>query len=133
MAAYEEVMKRQEQIFQNASKSYEERSAALSTFEAAQESYYQAKLETLAAEEAAEAAVKAKQQEADARRIENLGSMLSLAGEVSQRGDKIAIIQGGDTAKALRELLERYKDDPEMVATLQTLVKVADDKARWGN
>lgn len=132
MSAYEEFKNRQEEIFNNATKSYEERSAALSAFEQAQESYYQTKLETLAAEQAAEEAVKAKQREADARRIANMGSALSLIGEVNQRGDKIVILQGGDTSKAIRELMSRYKDDPEMVATLQTVLKVADDKARWG-
>jgi len=132
MAAYDEVMRRQEEIFKNASKSYEERSAALAVFEQAQEGYYQTKLETLAAEQAAEEAVKAKQQEADVRRMASMESMLSLAGEVSQRGDKIVILHGGDTSKAIRELMSRYEDDPEMVATLQTLLKVADDKARWG-
>lgn len=132
MAAYDEVMRRQEAIFKNASKSYEERSAALAAFEQAQEGYYQTKLETLAAEQAAEEAVKAKQQEADLRRMASMESMLSLAGEVSQRGDKIVILHGGDTSKAIRELMSRYEDDPEMVATLQTLLKVADDKARWG-
>jgi hypothetical protein len=132
MAAYDEVMRRQEEIFKNASKSYEERSAALAAFEQAQEGYYQTKLETLAAEQAAEEAVKAKQQEADLRRMASMESMLSLAGEVSQRGDKIVILHGGDTSKAIRELMTRYEDDPEMVATLQTLLKVADDKARWG-
>ncbi|KAF1079406.1 MAG: hypothetical protein GQF41_4286 [Candidatus Rifleibacterium amylolyticum] len=132
MTAYEEVKRRQEEIFNNAAKSYEERSAALSAFERNQEAYYQTKLEALAAEQAAEEAIKAKQQEKDARSIERLGAALSLFGEVSQRGDRIVIIQGGDTTKALQELRDRFSDDPEMVATLQTLIRASDKKAMWG-
>ncbi|MBU1108144.1 MAG: hypothetical protein KKB51_15840 [Candidatus Riflebacteria bacterium] len=132
MAAYDEVMKRQEQIFDNATKSYEERSQAIQDFEDSQTAYYAAKLEALSAEQAAEEAVKAKQQEANARSAERMESALSLVGEVSQRGDKIAIIQGGDVKAALEELMSRYGDDPGMVATLQALVKLSNDKARWG-
>lgn len=132
ISAFDEIMKRQEQIFQDAARTYEERSAALQTFERAQESYYQAKLDTLAAEQAAEEAVKRKQQEADLRRMETMEAALSLTGEIAQRGDKIIVIQGGDTSKAVRELLGRYSDDPEMTSILQGLLKIADDKARWG-
>jgi len=130
--AFNEVMKRQERIFMDASKTFEERSQALQVFENSQEAYYQAKLDMLSSEKAAEEAVKRQQQEADLRRMETMESALSLTGEIAQRGDKIIILQGGDSPKAIRELMGRYGDDPEMISILQSLLKIADDKARWG-
>lgn len=133
VSAYEEVLERQEEIFSDAARTFEERSAALATYEAAQESYYQAKLDALAAEQAAEAAIKQKQQEADLRKAEGMEAALSLVGEVAQRGDRIVILQGGDSTTALKELLEKFSDDPEVSAILQAAITNNEAKARWGN
>jgi hypothetical protein len=133
MEAYEEVMERQAAIFDDLTKSYEERSAALQAFEDAQEGYYQAKLDAMAAEQAAEEAIKQKQQEADLRKAERMEAALSLVGEVAQRGDKIVILQGGDSTVALKELLEKFSDDPEVSAILQAAITNSEAKARWGN
>lgn len=133
IGSFEEVMERQGVIFNDLSKSYEERSAALSAYEAAQESYYQAKLDALAAEQAAEEAIKQKQQEADLRKAERMEAVLSLVGEVAQRGDRIVILQGGDSTTALKELLEKFSDDPEVSAILQAAITNNEAKARWGN
>lgn len=133
VSAYEEVMERQDEIFSDAARTFEERSAALATYEAAQESYYQAKLDALAAEQAAEAAIKQKQQEADLRKAEGMEAALSLVGEVAQRGDKIVILQGGDSTAALKTLLEKFQDDPSVAAILTAAISENEAKARWGN
>lgn len=133
VSAYEEVMERQDEIFSDAARTFEERSAALATYEAAQESYYQAKLDALAAEQAAEAAIKQKQQEADLRKAEGMEAALSLVGEVAQRGDKIVILQGGDSTAALKTLLEKFQDDPSVAAILTAAISENESKARWGN
>ncbi|GAB1355439.1 hypothetical protein MASR1M12_41830 [Erysipelotrichia bacterium] len=133
ISAIEEVMERQEEIFKDATRTFEERSAALANYEAAQDSYYQAKLDSLAAEQAAEEAIKQKQQEADLRKAERMEAALSLVGEVAQRGDRIVILQGGDSTTALKELLEKFSDDPEVSAILQAAITNNEAKARWGN
>lgn len=133
ISAIEEVMERQEEIFKDATRTFEERSAALANYEAAQDSYYQAKLDSLAAEQAAEEAIKQKQQEADLRKAERMEAALSLVGEVAQRGDKIVILRGGDSTAALKELLEKFSDDPEVSAILQAEITKTEAKARWGN
>ena len=133
ISAIEEVMERQEEIFKDATRTFEERSAALANYEAAQDSYYQAKLDSLAAEQAAEEAIKQKQQEADLRKAERMEAALSLVGEVAQRGDRIVILQGGDSTTALKELLEKFSDDPEVSAILQAAITNNESKARWGN
>lgn len=132
VAAFEEVMKRQEEIFNDATKTFEERSAALATFESAQEAFYQGKLDALAAEQAAEEAIKAKELEASARRADGMEAALSLVGEISQRGDKIVILQGGDSASAINDMLEQFKDNPEVVTVLQAALVTAEAKAKWG-
>lgn len=133
ISAIEEVMERQEEIFKDATRTFEEQSAALANYEAAQDSYYQAKLDSLAAEQAAEEAIKQKQQEADLRKAERMEAALSLVGEVAQRGDKIVILRGGDSTVALKELLEKFSDDPEVSAILQAEITKNEAKARWGN
>jgi hypothetical protein len=133
ISAIEEVMERQEEIFKDATRTFEERSAALANYEAAQDSYYQAKLDSLAAEQAAEAAIKQKQQEADLRKAEGMEAALSLVGEVAQRGDKIVILQGGDSTAALKTLLEKFQDDPSVAAILTAAISENESKARWGN
>lgn len=133
ISAIEEVMERQEEIFKDATRTFEERSAALANYETAQDSYYQAKLDSLAAEQAAEEAIKQKQQEADLRKAERMEAALSLVGEVAQRGDRIVILQGGDSTTALKELLEKFSDDPEVSAILQAAITNNEAKARWGN
>jgi hypothetical protein len=133
ISAIEEVMERQEEIFKDATRTFEERSAALANYEAAQDSYYQAKLDALAAEQAAEAAIKQKQQEADLRKAEGMEAALSLVGEVAQRGDKIVILQGGDSTAALKTLLEKFQDDPSVAAILTAAISENEAKARWGN
>lgn len=129
LSAFEEVVRRQEQIFNDAAKSYEERVAALDVYEQSMESYHQAKLEKLRTEKQLEE--QEKQLMAEARQAK-MESALSLIGEVSQRGDRIMIIQGGDSATAIKELMAEFADNPEVVAVLQSTLEKTEAKARWG-
>lgn len=130
MSAFEEVMRRQEEIFYNESKTYEERASALENYERNMQSYHQAKLDKLRLE---------KQQEEEEKRMmaeqrqAKMESALSLIGEVSQRGDRVVILQGGDTAAAIKELMAEFKDNPEVTAVLQSSLAKTEAKARWGN
>lgn len=128
--AFEEVMKRQEQIFYDSAKSYEERVSALEVYEQSMEAYHQAKLEKLRAEKILEE--QEKQLMAESRQAK-MESALSLIGEVSQRGDKVMIIQAGDATVAIKELMAEFQDNPDVVAVLQSTLTKTEAKARWGN
>ena len=128
-AAFEEVMRRQEQIFNDTAKSYEERVSSLEVYEQSMESYHQAKLEKLRTEKQFEE--QEKQLMAEARQAK-MESALSLIGEVSQRGDRIMIIQAGDSTTAIRELMAEFADNPEVTAVLQSTLEKTEAQARWG-
>lgn len=129
VAAFEEVMRRQEQIFKDTAKSYEERVSALDVYEQSMESYHQAKLEKLRTEKQLEE--QEKQLMAEARQAK-MESALSLIGEVSQRGDKIMIIQAGDAAAAIEELMVEFSDNPEVTAVLRSTLDKTKAGTRWG-
>jgi hypothetical protein len=99
MQAFEEVVRRQEEIFLDEAKTYEERTSALELYERNMESYHQAKLDKLRLEK--------QQQEEENRLIAEqrqakIEAGLSLVGEMSQRGDRVVILQGGDVDEAGR-------------------------------
>jgi len=126
--AYEEVMKRSEKIFDDLSKTFEERSASLENFERAMDAYHQTQIEQLRIE-------KEQQDEKERMMAEQnqaqLESALSLVGELQQR-QSIAILQGGDAAAAIREYIDEFASNPEVVALLQSALASAEAKARWG-
>lgn len=129
MQAFEEVMKRQEEIFYDEAKTYEERASALELYERNMESYHQAKLDKLRLEK--------QQQEEENRLIAEqrqakIEAGLSLVGEVAQRGDKIMILQGGDVDAALTEYMAEFADNPEVLAVLRKAKTKMDATARWG-
>ncbi|PKL44315.1 MAG: hypothetical protein CVV41_06670 [Candidatus Riflebacteria bacterium HGW-Riflebacteria-1] len=128
MSASEEVMRRQEQIFKDGAKSYEERVSALDLYEQSMASYHQSKLDKLRTEKQLEE--QEKQLMAEARQAK-MESALSLIGEVSQRGDRIMIIQAGDAATAIEELMIEFVDNPEVTAVLQSTLETTKAKARW--
>lgn len=127
--AYSEVMEREENIYNDLTKTFEERSAALQEFEASQEAYYQAKLDQIAEEQRKEAELQQKQDEASAAKI---SSALSLVGEISQRNGNVLIIQGNDTTAAIDEMMTRFADDPEVLAVLKKSKELTDSQATWG-
>jgi uncharacterized protein (DUF3084 family) len=129
MTALDEVMRRQEQIFNDAAKSYEERVSALDVYEQSMESYHQAKLDKLRTERQLEE--QEKQIMAEARQAK-MESALSLIGEVSQRGDRIMIIQAGDSTTAIKELMAEFADNPEVTAVLQSTLEKTEAQTRWG-
>lgn len=129
VSAYEEVMERQAEIFNNESKSYEERVAALENYETSLEAYHQAKLDKLRlekAQEEEEAQLMAEQRQA------RMESALSVYGEMSQRGDKVVILGGGDANAALEEMMAEFADNPEVMAVLKKVQETNNAKARWG-
>lgn len=130
--AFEEVMKRQEQIFLDASKTFEERSAALQTFENTQEAYYQAKLNSLAAEQAAEEAIKAKELESAARSRDRIASALNIYGEIAQAGTKIYVLTGGNRDVAYAELIKQNADNPAVVSALKSAETHNQGMVLWG-
>lgn len=129
ISAYEEILERQEAIFADESKAYEERVAALEAYEQNLEAYHQAKLDKLRLEKAQEEEEKRLMAEQRQSRME---SALSLVGELSQRGDKVVILQGGDANLAIAELMEEFADNPEVTAVLKKVQEKNDAKARWG-
>ncbi|MDD2998738.1 MAG: hypothetical protein PHV05_06710, partial [Candidatus Riflebacteria bacterium] len=129
MSVLEEIMARQEEIFADESKSYEERVAALEAYEQNMEAYHQAKLDTLRlekAQEEEEARLMAEQRQA------KMESALSLVGELSQRSDKIVILHDGDSTSAIKEMMEEFANNPEVVAVLQGVLDKTEAKARFG-
>jgi hypothetical protein len=129
MSAYEEVMERQQEIFEDETKTFEERAAALEDFERTMDAYHNTKLDKLRREKQLEEEEKRLMAEQSMAKIE---AGLSLVGELSQRGDKVVIIQGGDVQEAIDEMMAQFADNPEMIAILQKAKKTADDKALWG-
>ncbi|HNX76107.1 MAG TPA: hypothetical protein PLM07_03915 [Candidatus Rifleibacterium sp.] len=129
LEAYDEVMERQAEIFNNESKSFEERAAALENYETSMEVYHQAKLDKLRLEKAQEEEEKRIMAE---QRQAKMEGALSLVGELSQRSDKIVILQGGDSDVALAELMEEFSDNPEVLAVLKKTQEKNAAKAKWG-
>jgi hypothetical protein len=126
---FEEVMRRQEEIFADEAKTYEERAAALEDFERTIDAYHQTKMQKLQREKQLEEEEKRMMAEQSMAKIE---AGLSLVGELNQRGDKVLIIQGGDVQEAIDEMMIQFADNPEMIAILQKAKKTADAKALWG-
>lgn len=129
MQAVEEVMRRQEEIFMDEAKSYEERTSALEIYERNMTSYHQFKLDKLRLEK--------QQQEEENRLIAEqrqakIEAGLSLVGEMSQRGDRVVILQGGDVDAALTEYMAEFADNPEVLAVLRKAKTKMDATARWG-
>jgi hypothetical protein len=129
LTAFEEVMRRQEEIFADEAATYEERAAALEDFERTMDAYHQTKLDKLRREKQLEEEEKRMMAEQSMAKIE---AGLSLVGELSQRGDKVVVIQGGDVQEAIDEMMVQFADNPEMIAILQKAKDNADSKARWG-
>lgn len=131
---FEEVMRRQEAIFTNEAKAYEERAAALEDLESTIESYHQAKLEKLRRERELEEEEKRMLSE---RRQEQLEAVLTVVGELNQRKNGIVIIDSGKddaaiVSAALSELMQEFRDNPEVLAVLQSAQKRSTSKAIWG-
>lgn len=129
ISAYEEILERQEAIFADESKAYEERVAALEAYEQNLEAYHQAKLDKLRLEKAQEEEEKRLMAEQRQNKIEGL---LSWVGEVNQQGNKVVVLYGNDTTAALEELMAEHADDPQLLAVLSSMLDKNKAKARWG-
>ena len=127
--ASQEIMKRQEEIFRDETKSYEEQLAAMEIYEQAMDAVHKSKLEKITKEQQQEKEEARKKAEASQAKIE---SALSLVGELSQRGDKIVILKEGDASLAIEELMERFADNPEVTTVLQPWLDKANKKAKFG-
>ena len=130
-AAAEYVMQQQEEIYLDMTKTFEEQQAALETYQAAQEQYYNTKLEILAQEAAKEEQIKKEEQQAKLRSAEKMEALLGFTGEIARTGNKIYILEGADQVGALREL-EQQIDDPEALAIIQRLTTYAQNKNKFG-
>lgn len=130
--AAELVMEQQKQIYFDATKTFEEQSAALEVYQSAQEQYYNSKLEILAQERAKEEQIKREQQQANLRASEKMEALLGFSGELSRTNNKIYILEGADQQGALKELLGAVKDDPEAVAAVQAMLTAANNKNKFG-
>lgn len=130
--AAEYVMKEQERIYLDMTKTFEEQAAALETYQQAQEQYYNTKLEILAQEKAKEEQLKKEEQQAKLRSADRMEALLGFTGEMAKRGDNnIYILEGSDQIGALREM-EKYIDDPEALAFVQRLITAALNKNKYG-
>lgn len=126
------VMAKQEEIYFDATKTFEEQSAALEMYQQAQEQYYNTKLEIMAQERAKEEQIKREQQQANLRASEKMEALLGFSGELSRTNNKIYILEGADQQGALKELLGAVKDDPEAVAAVQAMLTAANNKNKFG-
>ncbi len=129
ISAYEEILERQDAIFADESKAYEERVAALEAYEQNLEAYHQAKLDKLRLEKAQEEEEKRLMAEQRQSKIEGL---LSWVGEVNQQGNKVVVLYGNDTTAAIEELMAEHADDPQLLSVLKGMLEKTQSKARWG-
>ncbi len=129
-AAY--IMEQQEYIYADASKTFEEQSAALEMYQQAQDSYYNAKLEMLSAEQAKEEQIRKEEQQAALRRQEQMEALLGFTGEIARTGNNVYILEGADQVGALKEMIQQYGDNPEALAALQAMLSAAQSKAKFG-
>lgn len=132
MDAAKTVMDEQEDIYHDLTKTFEEQSAALETYQHAQDTYYNTKLEILAQEQAKEEQIKKEEAAASLRRQEKMEALLGFTGEIAKTGNKIYILEGADQVGALKELMQECGDDPEALAALQAMLSAAQNKAKYG-
>jgi hypothetical protein len=129
-SVYEKLWQDAEQEALNASLTIEQQKAAFERFQAAQASLLDVKEQILQQEQQLAAIEK---QKLEGQRIAQMESALSLIGEVSQRdGKTVTIIQAGDSTVAIKELMEEFKDNPEVTAVLKSTLEKTEAKARWG-
>lgn len=126
------VMKQQEEIYLDATKTFEEQSAALDMYQQAQDQYYSTKLEILAQEAAKEEQIKKEEAAANLRRQEQMEALLGFTGEIARTGNNVYILEGADQVGALKEMIQQYGDDPEALAALQAMLSAAQSKAKFG-
>ncbi|MEW6708323.1 MAG: hypothetical protein AB1403_00740 [Candidatus Riflebacteria bacterium] len=126
---YEDLAKFELEIVNDMTAALEEREAAMERYSQAQSAFYQTKLDQLEIEKRKEAEIERELAEQSMAKIE---AGLSLVGELNRRGDKILILQGGDTQEAIDEMMNQFADNPEMIAILQKAKKTAEAKAIWG-
>ena len=131
-AAAELVMREQEQIYLDATQTFEQQSAALQMYQEAQNQYYNAKLEILAQEQAKEEQIKKEEAAANLRRQEQMEALLGFTGEIARTGNNVYILEGADQIGALKEMIQQYGDDPEVLAALQAMLSAAQSKAKFG-
>lgn len=130
--AAELVMERQKQIYFDASKTFEEQSAALEMYQQAQDQYYNSKLEILAQEQAKEEQIRKEEQQAALRSSERMEALLGFTGEIARTGNKVYILEGADQVGALKEMIKNYGNDPEALAALQSMLAAAQNKSKFG-
>ncbi len=130
--AAELVMKEQEQIYLDATQTFEQQSAALQMYQDAQNQYYSAKLEMLSAEQAKEEQIKKEEAAANLRRQEQMEALLGFTGEIARTGNNVYILEGADQVGALKEMIQQYGDNPEALAALQAMLSAAQSKAKFG-
>lgn len=130
--AAELVMERQKQIYFDATKTFEEQSAALEMYQQAQDQYYNSKLEILAQEQAKEEQIRKEEQQAALRSSARMEALLGFTGEIARTGNKVYILEGADQVGALKEMIQNYGDDPEALAALQSMLAAAQNKSKFG-
>lgn len=130
--AAELVMQKQQEIYFDAARTYEEQSAALDMYQQAQDQYYNSKLEILAQEQAKEEQVRKEEQQAALRSSERMEALLGFTGEIARTGNKVYILEGADQVGALKEMIQNYGDDPEALAALQSMLAAAQNKSKFG-
>ena len=130
--SYAEVMKREESIYNDLTKTFEERSSALQEYEAASDAYYQSKLNKLAEDKRKEDEIKQKQEE---RTNDLLGTLMTRIGEVSEDslGRQILVLSPGQPKG--KQLVTQIKnsvsgENPELAKTLTDFINAV-DAPRW--